>query len=198
VQVLTKSQITHIPTQEKKAAKIIELTYDIVDSKIMAGWWNNPKTAIELNEKDSHWSWDKLAHSASVRSNYIAVGLLSEEDNIEAAMIYKLTDALKNGDLAGYIAFIATAPRNREHLNKDVLYKGCGSALMYWALRESYKIGYEGRIRLESLKTENTLNFYRSKGFDELGENETDKNLIDFELGSDAASAWMKKQGDIK
>ena len=192
-----ESQILHAPTNQVKKCQVVVLTKDIASNKVDNVWWSDPKTYKEMAEKDHHWMWQEFAAETDQSSEYESIALLSENDSVEAAMVYKLTDKFINDELSGYVAFLATAPHNRKRVNDNILYKGCGSVLLYWAVRQSYNLGYGGKIRLESLKTEDTLEFYKKKGFRETGEI-LNKNLIGFELDQKPAEEWMKKQGDIK
>lgn len=182
-------------------AGIVRLTINLAQKMIDASWWNLrniPSTTLK-NEGDNHWIWANIAFRYSTDSLKGCVGVLSKENYIEGAIAYDFNakSYLELNKGCVYIGWLATAPRNRNWVTNQPVYKGIGSLLTYWVVRESYNAGLDGRVSLQSLPTPNTIKFYESKGFVRTNLNQPNIGLLDYELPKSAAEAWLRKEGDL-
>lgn len=182
-------------------ANIVRLTINMAQKMIDSIWWTLPNTPLTniKNEGDSHWSWAKIAFHYSTSSLKECAAVLSKENYIEGAIAYDFNakSLLEKNKGCVYIGWLATAPRNRNWITNQPVYKGIGSLLTYWVVRESYNAGLEGRVSLQSLPTPNTVKFYESKGFVRTNPNQPKTGLLDYELPKSAAEAWLRKEGDL-
>lgn len=80
-----------------------------------------------------------------------------------------------------YINGVASAPWNREVIQRPPKFKGVGTALLRFARSRSVELGYEGRVGLHSLP--GTERFYENQGMFDLGPDEDYDDLIYFEFG---------------
>jgi GNAT superfamily N-acetyltransferase len=165
-------------------------------------WWNLTNVSSEDidNEADSHWKWDWIAGEYSSGSVKECVAILSKDNYIEGALAYQFSakSALEPSEGTVYVGWLATAPRNRGWLVDAPIYRGIGTGLLYWAVRESYNAGLGGRISLESLPTPSTISFYEHKGFVRTDLSQPADNLVEYELPVSAAQAWLQEEGDIQ
>lgn len=194
---LTKAKIFHIPSQTLKTADIVSLSPEIARDLIDSTWWENISPELMLFEMDNHWRWEEKIIKKKSNILYDFVAIRSDEAYLEGAMIYlrAVKSQLNSKNLCGWIDYLATAPRNREWLADSPLYKGIGTAFLYWAILRSYRTGLKGRIRLESLPSENTIKFYERKGFIKTNFPASEDGLISYELPEDAAMEILDRGG---
>jgi GNAT superfamily N-acetyltransferase len=163
-------------------------------------WWNLPKVPDKKlqEEGDSHWNWARIVQRYGVGVLKECVAIQSKEGYIEGAVAYNFNakSYLEPGLGCAYIDRISTAPRNRRRLVVEPAFKGVGSSLMYWVLKESYNAGLDGRIALESLPTPDTVKFYEAKGFQRTDLSQPADGLMDYELPRAKAEEWLRQQGD--
>lgn len=181
-------------------ASVVQLTRELARDDIDRMWWDDADLSnASIKEGDSHWRWERIVNDYSHDTLHACVAVLSQEGYLEGAMAYQFHTKSKLEVGAGcvYIGWLATAPRNRDWLVNQTQYKGIGSVLTYWAVRESYSSGLGGRIFLQSLPTPRTLQFYKKKGFIRTDWTQPETGLIDHELPTSAAIAWLKKEGDL-
>lgn len=201
METLQTIQIQRADDGQYVEASIVRLSADDARKMIDDNWWNLsnvPDDKLKM-EGDNHWKWASIArtYGTGVLKEFVAIK--SKEGYIEGAVAYNFNakSHLESNEGCAYIDRISTAPRNRKRLVKQPLYKGVGSALMYWVLKESYNAGLGGRIALESLPTPDTVNFYEAKGFERTDPSQPSTELMDYELPKSKAEAWLKQEGDL-
>lgn len=182
-------------------ASIVRLDMDDARKMIDEIWWklpNVPVTTLE-DEGDSHWRWATNVRLFGSGVLEECVAIRSKEDYIEGAVAYNLKakSRLEPGQGCAYIERLSTAPRNRSWVVKLSLYRGIGSALTYWVVKQSYNAGLGGRVALESLLTSTTIDFYKGKGFVRTDPSQQPPDLPDYELPRAAAEEWLRKKGDL-
>ena len=199
--ILKRIQILRADSNQNIDAEIIRLTTDVAREKIDKVWWKLPSvSAEEMNDEgDFHWDWERLARIYSGKILHECVAVLSQENYLEGAMVYQFNakSKLEPNKESVYVGWLASAPRNRNWLVNQTFYKGVGTMLLYWALRESYDAGLGGRISLQSLPTPRTVQFYENKGLVRTDLTQPTNDLVDYELPESAALAWLQKQGDL-
>lgn len=141
--VLKQIRIWGVGASSFVDASIIELTRNIAQTMIDGRWWQltNVAKSKRKDENDNHWNWTKNVGSHRNRIVWGGVAVLSQENEIEGAMILRFDVKSRIEQNVGcvYIDLLATAPRNREWLVKNPIYKGIGTELVYWAVRRSTK-----------------------------------------------------------
>ena len=182
-------------------AEIIRLTTDEARERIDKIWWQLPNVSAQEidDEGDSHWNWEGLTKIYGSRILHECVAVLSQENYLEGAMIYHFNAKSKLEPNKGsvYVERVSSAPRNRNWLVNPTFYKGIGTVLLYWTVKESYNAGLRGRVSLESLPTPTTVQFYEHKGFVRTDLSQPTDDLVDYELPESAALAWLQKEGDL-
>lgn len=198
---LQSIQLQRADDSQYVEATIVRLSVDDARRLIDDCWWNLPEVSDEelRKEGDNHWKWALIVQGYGVSVLTECVAIISKEGYIEGAVAYSFNakSRLEPNTGCAYIDRLSTAPRNRKRLVRQPLYKGVGSALMYWVLRESYNAGLGGRIALESLQTPDTIKFYESKGFVRTDLQHPYGGLPDYELPKTKAQAWLKREGDL-
>lgn len=197
--ILEKIQIWRNSDNDFNEAYIIELTREIAQTKIDGRWWllaDVPKS--ERNkENDNHWNWTKNVGSHRNQLTWQCIAVLSTVNEIEGAMImrFDVKSRIETDQGCVYIDLLATAPRNRDWLVKYPIYKGVGSELLYWAVRKSYELGFNGRVALDADAKPKTLEFYENRGFQNVVA--IHDGLIGYELSSEVAEDWVIDRGDL-
>ena len=201
METLKRIQILRADSNQTVDAEIIRLTTDVAREKIDKVWWKLPNVSAEdmNDEGDFYWDWERLVRFYSGKSLHECVAVLSQENYLEGAMVYQFNakSKLEPNKESVYVGWLASAPRNRNWLVSQTFYKGVGTMLLYWALRESYDAGLGGRISLQSLSTPSTVQFYENKGLVRIDLTQPTNDLVDYELPESAALAWLQKQGDL-
>ena len=200
--ILQTVQIERLETGRLEDASIVRLEVETARDQVDKVWWNllNVSLATIKGEADAHWEWEWIAGRYSSSSIKECVAILSKDNYIEGALAYQFNakSVLESSKGTVYIGWLATAPRNREELVNNPIYRGVGTSLLYWAIKESYNAGLGGRISLESLPTPKTLRFYERKGFVRTDLTQPPTGLIDYELPEAAAQAWLREEGDLE
>ncbi|MBW4510454.1 MAG: GNAT family N-acetyltransferase [Scytonematopsis contorta HA4267-MV1] len=80
-----------------------------------------------------------------------------------------------------YIYYIATAPWNREDVQRPPRLRGVGTSLLLFTRERSLELGYSGRVGLHSLP--GYEKFYDNRGMYDLGSDEDVDELVYFEYG---------------
>ncbi|HWT01766.1 MAG TPA: hypothetical protein VN256_16080 [Pyrinomonadaceae bacterium] len=201
MEILQSIRIQRADNGQYIEAAIVRLSAD--DARLMIDniWWNLPEVPAEVlkQEGDNHWKWDSIVHHYGTGVLKECVAIKSKEGYIEGAVAYNFNakSHLETNEGCAYIDRVSTAPRNRRRVVKQPLYKGVGSALVYWVLKESYNAGLGGRIALESLPEPDTIKFYEAKGFIRTDLSQPATGLMDYELPKPKAEAWLKQKGDL-
>ncbi len=179
-------------------ASLIELTRNIAQTEIDAKWWQLPDvpTSKRKAENDNHWNWTRNVGSHRNQILWECVAVLSVEEKIEGAMImrFDLKSRLEENQGCVYIDYLATAPRNRAWLVENPVYKGVGTELVYWAVRQSFAAGFNGRVSLDADPKPETLEFYQSRGF--IAVEPFNEGLEGYELAADFAEEWAKQRNE--
>lgn len=199
--ILKRIQILRASDNQMIDAEIVRLTTDEARERIDKIWWKLPNvSAQDMNDEgDFHWDWERLTKVYGNKVLHECIAVLSQEDYFEGAMIYHFNAKSKLEPTKGsvYVERVSSAPRNRNWLVNDPFYKGIGTVLLYWTVRESYNAGLRGRVSLESLPTQTTVQFYEHKGFVRTDLSQPTNGLVDYELPETAALVWLQKQGDL-
>jgi GNAT superfamily N-acetyltransferase len=202
VETLKTIQLQRSVDGQLEDASIVRLTSHEARKMIDETWWNLPAVPMAKleDEGDHHWNWEIIVKVLGSGVLEECVAIMSKDGYIEGAITYRFNakSYLEPNEGCVYIERVSTAPRNRSWLVSQPLYKGIGSTLLYWAVRESYLAGLRGRVSLESLLTATTIRFYEDKGFVRTDLSQKPPNLFDYELPRAAAEAWLKKKGDLK
>lgn len=198
---LNTIQVQRVDDGRFAEATIVRLTIDMAQKMIDETWWNLPESILRdiKDEGDSRWKWAKIVDEYNGSSLRECVAVLSKEGYIEGCVAYKFNvkSQLEPNEGCAYIGWLATATHNRNWLVNKPIYKGIGSGLVYWVVKESYKAGLGGRVFLQSLPTQNTLDFYKKKGFVRTNLSQPKTGLISYELPKSAAEAWLRKEGAL-
>lgn len=114
------------------SAQLIELTAKLAKSKIDGAWWGNLGVSRSRRRQEGDHGWNWANRMGALRGDLFveAVAVQTEDQDIQAAMIYRL-DALSilaPGNGAVYVDRLATAPRNHPGLAAQPLYRGAGTA----------------------------------------------------------------------
>lgn len=201
VKILKEIQILRANDNQTVDAKVVRLDFDDARERIDKTWWDHPHIDPQdiADEGDSHWNWESLVKIYSNQILHECVAILSKEDDLEGAMIYHFNakSKLEAGKGSVYVERVSSAPHNRNWLVNQPFYKGIGTVLLYWAVRESYDAGLGGRVSLESLPTRSTVEFYENKGFVRTDLTQPSNDLVDYELPEPTALIWLKKEGDL-
>ena len=200
VETLQGIKIQRAADNEYVEATIVRLSVDDARTSIDNIWWNLPHVPVEKlsQEGDKHWPWAAIVQRYGIGVLKDCVAIRSKQGYIEGAVAYNFNakSYLEPGQGCAYIDRISTAPRNRKRLVAQPSYKGVGSSLMYWVLKESYNAGLGGRIALESLPTPDTVKFYEAKGFQRTDLSQPLDGLMDYELPKVKAEEWLRREGD--
>lgn len=201
VEIIKEIQILRANDNQIVNAKIVRLDADGARERIDKLWWKLPTVSAQDidDEGDSHWNWEVLTQIYGKKILHECVAILSQEDYLEGAMIYHFNAKSKIdiGKGSVYIERVSSAPHNRNWLVNQSFYRGIGTVLLYWAVKESYNAGLGGRVSLESLPTPTTVDFYKNKGFIRTDLTQASDDLVDYELPELAAVTWLKKEGDL-
>lgn len=80
-----------------------------------------------------------------------------------------------------YVEALASAPWNRSILDDPPFFRGIGTALLLFARRRSYELGYGGRVGLHALP--DAEGFYDRRNMMDYGPDPDKENLRYFEYG---------------
>ncbi len=161
-------------------ADVVELTQKHADD--YTGQWKEQLRLYE--QEDKFWDWEfKLEFVINRQPNREGYAI-EYEDETQGLMIIETQlhgSRLAEGQRLIYVDGIASAPWNREMIQRPPNYKGVGTALLSFARTRSLELGYNGRVGLHSLP--GSEKFYDLQGMIDLGEDEDYDDLIYFEYG---------------
>ena len=180
------------------SARLVPLTRELAATEIDGKWWKiEASQPARDDEEDHHWVWRKLVGEHRNDLAWEALAVQSSADEVEGAILYRLDarSQLEVGKGAIFGDRLATAPRNRPWLVNSPRFRGVGSALLLAAVRHSYALGLGGRVALVSLPSERTREFYVKKGFRLISEDR--HGNIMYELPTEAALSWLKREGNL-
>lgn len=137
-----------------------------------------------FTQEDKFWDWEfKLEFVINKQPNREGYAI-EYEGETQGLMIIETQlhgSRLMPGKRLVYVDGIASAPWNREMIQRPPTYKGVGTALLAFARTRSLELGFEGRVGLHSLP--GVEKFYDNQGMVDLGEDEDYDDLIYFEYG---------------
>lgn len=135
-------------------------------------------------QEDKFWDWEfKLKFIINRQENRegYAIEYSGETQGLMLIETQMHGSRISEGKRLVYIDGIASAPWNREFIQRPSKLKGVGTALLAFARNRSIELGYEGRVGLHSLP--GAEEFYDNQGMIDLGEDEDYDDLVYFEYG---------------
>ncbi|HMS39112.1 MAG TPA: hypothetical protein PKE69_02720 [Pyrinomonadaceae bacterium] len=194
--ILEEIQIWRISENRTIKAKIVELTRDIAQTKIDGRWWDltDVPRSKRKKENDNHWNWTRNVGLHRNQILWECVAVLSAENEIEGAMIvrFDVKSRIESDEGCVYVDLLSTAPRNRDWLVDKPIYKGIGTELLYWAVRKSFELGFNGRVALDADPKPKTLEFYQNRRFQKVVP--IYEELIGYELSAENAEIWVSER----
>ncbi len=147
-------------------ASLKSLHRELAKESLNSSWWDIsgvPKETLE-DEVDYYWDWLALVSHWQNKPYASAMAVVTPDESVEAAMIYLVNgkSVLEEGEKTVLVERLAVAPHNREQLTNRPHYRGAGTALLMFAICQSYSLGFDGRVNLFAAGSEG---FYRAKGF---------------------------------
>lgn len=143
-------------------------------------------------EQDAHWDWRRkhLATRKFLANRWYTVTCLNE---LQGLMLVDLSESCRLASQFGkpliYIAFISTAPWNREGFETPPRFSGVGRALVLQAIELSIEEGFEGRLGLHALS--GATEFYEAKcGMTVVGQDAAKENLTYVEMTPEQAERF--------
>lgn len=183
-------------TGHEEVACVMTLTREDAKTLINAAWWTGlgPTLRNVADEPDRHWDWRQLVSMHQNKPFFRAACIKSADGAIQAAMLFRVDalSALDDGQRAIFVDRLATAPRNRDELVKNPLFRGAGGGLLTYAAALSYSLGFAGRLNLFPIANER---FYADRGFVKTDVTKDDETL--FELPATVALSVLQKRGLI-
>ncbi len=161
-------------------ADLVELAQNHVND-----YTSNWKEQLRLyGQEDKFWDWEfKLKFIINRQENRegYAIEYSGETQGLMLIETQMHGSRISEGKRLVYIDGIASAPWNREFIQRPPKLKGVGTALLAFARNRSIELGYEGRVGLHSLP--GAEEFYENQGMIDLGEDEDYDDLVYFEYG---------------
>ncbi|HRA88607.1 MAG TPA: hypothetical protein PK992_11060 [Planctomycetaceae bacterium] len=194
-----KVTLTDVVRKSECDASIVSLTREIAKHQMDAAWWQIGGSKSDRQKEGDHaWSWTRIV--GEVRQDRFAklVAVQTPDGEIQGAIKYLFDgeSLLQPGEPSIFVEYLAAAPQNREWLVNPPKYRGVGTALVFYAVCDSWISGRQGRVTLVSLSSEKTREFYTRRGFSEVSTLE-DGN-VEFEMTSIAAERWLRQRGMLK
>ncbi|MBW4667145.1 MAG: GNAT family N-acetyltransferase [Cyanomargarita calcarea GSE-NOS-MK-12-04C] len=145
---------------------------------------------LRLYQQDDKF-WDLETKLLMISSYHSYEGYAVEcNDQTEGVLLLETQlhgSQITPGKRIVYIYYVATAPWNREAIQRPPKLQGIGTALLLFAISRSLELGYEGRVGLHSLP--GYEKFYDNRGMLDLGSDSDYENLVYFEYG-----VWQQRQ----
>ncbi|MBH8576094.1 GNAT family N-acetyltransferase [Nostocaceae cyanobacterium CENA369] len=161
-------------------ADLVELKQKHADD-----YTSNWKEQLKLHEQeDKFWDWEFKFEFVICRQSNREGYAIEYESQTQGLMLIETQmhgSRLAEGKRLVYVEGIASAPWNREPIQRPPRFKGVGTALLSFARTRSLELGFEGRVGLHSLP--GAEKFYENLGMIELGEDEDYDELVYFEYG---------------
>jgi len=187
-----------VETDQVIEARVVWLDRELTKRGIVVPWWKLPGTTgtQRREEHDHHWKWIELigrerqAHGSA----YQTVAVQTDNGDVQGAMTYWINrESLREPEQGAIeIDRLAAAPRNRPNLRKPPCFKGVGFVLLRHAIWHSYRLGFCGRVYLESVDSQRAHDFYQKHGFEVILE---DEGFLTFELPAGAAEHLLSVEG---
>ena len=194
-----KVTLTDVVRKSECDASIVSVTRDIAKHQMDAAWWQIGGSKSDRQKEGDHaWNWTKIV--GEVRQDRFAklVAVQTPDGEIQGAIKYLFDgeSLLQPGEPSIFVEYLAAAPQNREWMVNPPKYRGVGTALVFYAVCDSWISGRQGRVTLVSLSSEKTREFYTRRGFSEVSTLE-DGN-VEFEMTSIAAERWLRQRGMLR
>jgi|GEM_PF-1110952 len=194
-----KVTLTDVVRKSEFDASIVKLTRETAKHQMDAAWWQIGGSKSDRQKEGDHaWSWTRIV--GEVRQDRFAklVAVQTPDGEIQGAIKYLFDgeSLLQPGEPSIFVEYLAAAPQNREWMVNPPKYRGVGTALVFYAVCDSWISGRQGRVTLVSLSSEKTREFYTRRGFSEVSTLE-DGN-VEFEMTSIAAERWLRQRGMLK
>jgi hypothetical protein len=136
-----------------------------------------------LGQDDAFWDWAMKKRLSLLDNRFEAYAI--EYQGLAQGLMWLETkwhrSWLSPDQRLVHVEALAVAPWNRQNLQYPPYLKGTGNALMIFARERSLALGYQGRIGLHSLPTNE--NFYHRQNMSDYGEDPEKDNLRYFEHG---------------
>jgi len=162
-------------------AYLVELAQKHVNDYVLL--W---KEQLRLyGQEDKFWDWEFKLQFIIRRQENREGYAIEYEGETQGLMLIETQlhgSRLKEGKRLIYVDGVASAPWNRQFIQRPPKLKGVGTALLVFARTRSIELGYEGRVGLHSLP--GAEEFYENQGMINLGEDEDYDDLIYFEYGT--------------
>jgi hypothetical protein len=177
-------------------ASVKTLDRETAKNLIDAQWWT-PSVAVirdPKQEPDRHWDWRAIVSKHQNNPDFGAKCVVSQDRLVQAAVLFRVDalSALEKGEHAVFVDRLATAPRNRDGLAKNPVFRGGGTGLLVYVIALSYSLGFSGRVNLIAVANEE---FYTEKGFQPTSITKDDDTLL--ELPATVAVQLLKDRGLI-
>jgi hypothetical protein len=190
----TQVRITRCATASVEIGRIETLSREVAKRQIDAVWWRDFSETVSdpSDQPDRDWEWRAIVSRYQNRPNFRAVCVMSGDSAIQAAMLFRVDaySALESGQRAVFVERLASAPRNRQGLVANPLFRGGGTGLLVYAIVVSYSLGLSGRVNLIPVANED---FYLNFGF--VATPVTQDQDVVFELSASTALATLKERG---
>jgi len=187
-----------VDSNQVVSANVVVLDRDMIKHGIVAAWWQLPGTTgtQRRQEPDHKWPWIEVIgrERKAYGSAYQSIGIQTADGEVQGAITYWINKQSHLEPKKGAIEVdrLAVAPRNRPSLRQPPCFKGVGAVLLRHAIWHSYRLGFCGRIRLESVDSRQAHNFYRKHGMEVIME---DEGYLEFELPAEAAETILRYEG---
>lgn len=162
-------------------AYLVELVQKHVNDYVLL--WKEQLRLYE--QEDKFWDWEFKLRFIITRQENREGYAIEYEGETQGLMLIETQlhgSRFTEGKRLIYVEGIASAPWNRQFIQRPPKLKGVGTALLAFARTRSIELGYEGRVGLHSLP--GAEEFYENQGMINLGEDEDYDDLIYFEYGS--------------
>lgn len=197
--------LTLCSTAKAVPAQIVELTPEMVATRMGDAWWKSTRIKIPEGYRPVDIDWDWAAFAEVIRdfpddAHAKMVAVVTPDQEIQGALLVsteKVPSDLRFSGEALVIQGICTAPHNRDNLALGGLglYSGVGVNLLLWAVSLSMELSCQGRLRLDASPEE--FQWYERRGFQDLQLGKRDLGGIDYlpmELPVEAAAMLLAKQ----
>jgi hypothetical protein len=148
--------------------------------------WRDP--LVEKARPDGAWPWNgHVRRSLSEQDSLVLV--LEREHQLEGMISMRIARAeskLAPGADLLYVEYVGVAPINQSDPVGTRRIAGIGTFLVLTSLQLAMDVGCDGRVGLHSKP--DVEDFYRKRGFEDLGHDETDDGLwLYFEMSPEGA-----------
>ncbi len=192
----TTIELTRCDSEREELASVKTLDRETAKTLIDAGWWTPSVVVVRdpKQEPDRDWDWRAIVSKHQNRPDFGAKCVISQDGLVQAAVLFRVDalSALEKGERAVFVDRLATAPRNRDGLARNPVFRGGGTGLLVYVVALSYSLGFSGRVNLIPIANEE---FYTEKGFRPTNIATDDGTL--FELPATTAIQLLKERGLI-